>query len=183
MSDRSVHTDALATLGTILQGEQGRDAIHIAVDPAIAAHTLTPGQHVGFLEDGTVGATGAGKLLGIVDPFLANPVAKGDKFWLLVYPRTITSLRHVWEHPSFVQKISDAEAAKAKILAICADLGCRYDELMTSTRQWLQYEDYWVDGGRWEGIALPEEFWPLYETVTGETVEASKKYSFFSCAC
>jgi hypothetical protein len=37
---RSVATDALATPGTITDETAGRDAIHLAVEPVIAAHTL-----------------------------------------------------------------------------------------------------------------------------------------------
>lgn len=98
--NRSTHTDALATLGTIIDNTAARDAIHLAVEPVIAGENLHPGDHI-FLRDGKAyGAIGE-KLLGIVDPFLTVPVAKGERFWLIVYPRQITSLRHVWEHPSF----------------------------------------------------------------------------------
>lgn len=96
---RSVATDALATLGTIISENEKRDAIHLAVENVVAASKLWPGDHVGFEADGRVGKNG--KLLGIVDPFIAGPVHEGDRFWLIVYPRQISSLRHVWEHPDF----------------------------------------------------------------------------------
>jgi hypothetical protein len=48
---RSVHTDALATLGTIIGEGEKRDAIHLAVEPTVAAEKLYPGQDVGV--DGT----------------------------------------------------------------------------------------------------------------------------------
>jgi hypothetical protein len=76
-----------------------RDAIHIAIAPVTAAGELRPGQHVGPLPDGRFGV--ADKPIGIVDPFLPGPVRDGQPFWLCLYPYTITSLRHVWTHPSF----------------------------------------------------------------------------------
>jgi hypothetical protein len=99
---RTVHTDALDTLGTVLDAVKGlkRDAVHMAVEPCIAAEKLHAGQHVGRLANGTYSAS-AGKHLGIVDPFLKVPVYPESVFWLMVYPRTITSLAHVWEHPDF----------------------------------------------------------------------------------
>lgn len=102
---RSTHTDALATLGTIIKEGEKRDAIHLGVDPAIAACQLFPGMHVGFASDGKATRSTREnpeiKPVGIVDPFLKAPVAPGQRFWLIVYPRQITSLRHVWEHPDF----------------------------------------------------------------------------------
>lgn len=99
---RAVHTDALETLGTIHTREEHRDAIHLAVEPIEAGMWLHPGEHVKLIDgkahrifkysDGAVG---------IVDPFLRDIVEPGQKFWLVVYPRMITSLRHVWEHPAF----------------------------------------------------------------------------------
>jgi hypothetical protein len=86
-----------------------RDAIHIAVAPVIAGMTLLPGQHVGFLEDRRIGIVEEKNRIGIVDPFLIDPVQEDQQFWLFMYPGTITSLRHVWTHPAFTIKIPGAK--------------------------------------------------------------------------
>lgn len=75
-----------------------RDAIHVAVAPVEAAEDLLPGQHVGLV----VGKASAGvEPIGVVDPFLTATILKGQRFWLFLYPNTVTSLRHVWTHPAF----------------------------------------------------------------------------------
>jgi hypothetical protein len=40
---RTVHTDALETLGNIIGPQEKRDAIHLAVCPVIAQEQLLPG--------------------------------------------------------------------------------------------------------------------------------------------
>ena len=94
---RSVSTDALETLGTIIDETQARDAIHLAVEPVQANEKLFPGQDIGLIEGKA--SSKAEKLLGIVDPFLKTSVLEGEWFWMVIYPRKITSLRHVWSHP------------------------------------------------------------------------------------
>src|SRR5271165_4237601 len=128
MSDkRSVVTDALKTLGTIIDETAARDAIHLAVEPVIAAHRLCPGEDVGFLPDGLVGKR-AENLVGIVDPFLKGYVQAGERFWLVVYPRTITSLRHVWEHPGFPDALSSVQTnSKAESESWLRDFVARSD--------------------------------------------------------
>jgi hypothetical protein len=96
---RQVATDALETLGSILTGSEKRDAIHLGVEPVIAGERLRAGEDVG-IADGKAYRKGV-KHIGIVDPFLKEFVDPGERFWLVVYPRQITSLRHVWEHPDF----------------------------------------------------------------------------------
>ncbi len=111
----TVSTDALATLGNIIDETAGRDAIHLAVEPAVAVEKLYPGQHVGFVEGG-VGIKG--EHIGIVDPFLDGFVAPGQMFWLVIYPRTITSLRHVWEHPSIPSSLPSPQSIEEETIRL-----------------------------------------------------------------
>jgi len=86
----------------ITDGDRRRDAIHVAVAPVTAAARLAPGQHVGLVQDGNTELVGpCDRVIGVVDPFLAADVEPGQRFWLFLYPGTITGLRHVWTHPVF----------------------------------------------------------------------------------
>lgn len=90
----------------IADGDRRRDAIHVAVAPVTAAGRLAPGQHVGFVSPGETELVGVeGNPIGVVDPFLTENVQPGQRFWLFMYPNTVTSLRHVWTHPAFAPKV------------------------------------------------------------------------------
>jgi hypothetical protein len=98
----------------ILDGDRRRDAIHIAVAPVTAAVRLAPGQHVGFVQKGNLELVGPCECnIGVADPFLMKDVEPGQRFWLFLYPGTITGLRHVWSHPAFT---AVAAAVKEKLL-------------------------------------------------------------------
>ncbi len=92
-----------------LCGEDARrDAVHIAVAPVVAGEDLLPGERV-FIDSNGVAYLGVDSI-GIVDPFLMNRRVKlGEKFWLFLYPNTVTSLRHVWTHPAFKTKVPEAK--------------------------------------------------------------------------
>jgi hypothetical protein len=90
-------------IGELCHEGARRDAIHFAVAPVVAGQDFLPGQHV-EIEDGRWVAALEGEGVGIVDPFLRQPVRIGDRFWLFLYPNTITDLRHVWSHPAFAPK-------------------------------------------------------------------------------
>lgn len=106
---RSVSTDALETLGMIHEREEKRDAIHLAVEPVTAGQLLYPGKEI-RIENGVAVAADRDDSVGIVDPFINGPVRKGQRFWLVVHPRTIQSLRHVWSHPAFADEPAVAKA-------------------------------------------------------------------------
>ena len=104
---RSVHTDALETLGMIHDREEHRDAIHLGVEPVEAGEHINPSEDIGIGPDGKAYCAVDSnvysniKALGIADPFITRSINPGEKFWLVVYPRKITSLRHVWTHNDF----------------------------------------------------------------------------------
>jgi len=185
---RTVATDALETLGTIITSG-GRDAIHLAVEPVVAGQYLSPGDHVGLI-DGKAVLRSEGGCLGIVDPFLANKVRPGEMFWLVVYPRQITSLRHVWEHPAFPPegaapvRADDPVAVSRKwIENFAASIPLGYEVVMAGAREYVRDGEYLCFGGLLEGESVPDEFWPHYERVTGETVPERDRGSFFTCSC
>jgi hypothetical protein len=92
------------TIGRLIAGDAGRDAVHVAVAPTTAPCELRPGQHVdpGGRPEGP-GVTP----VGVVDPFLREPVRPGERFWLFLYPNTVTSLRHEWTHPAYPTTSAD----------------------------------------------------------------------------
>jgi len=95
---RTVATDALETLGMIHNKPEKRDAIHLAVIQVTANELLSPSDPISSV-DGNAFYDRNG--LGIVDPFLNGQVNEGQQFWMVIRPRIIHSLRHVWSHPAF----------------------------------------------------------------------------------
>ena len=84
------------------------------IAPCVAAEDLEPGQHVGLVGgESDVAGTRTARLVGIVDPFLTETVRAGQRFYLCLYPNTVTSLRHHWAHPAFDEDEARIEAAAA----------------------------------------------------------------------
>lgn len=191
MRDKAV--TALDSLGEILPSDPGRDAIHLATHAVTSDEKLFPGQHIGFVSETKVG-TAAKKLLGIVDPFLPGPVFPGQMFWLVLYPRTITSLRHVWTHPEFgveaktdVKPILTDKEASEKWLrdfiarSDCPDYETVIEKALDNSDAWdsnyLHFNDMDAHG------EIPAEFWDHLEVVSGKKIPHTERASYFSCAC
>ena len=189
MSKRTVATDALETLGTIIDSTQKRDAIHLAVEPVEAGERLVPGEHV-YVTNGVAWAAGANdESLGIVDPFLSGTVKKGQRFWFVMNPRTVTSLRHVWAHPAFpdepvagrsvtAQTGPSKEESEAWLrkFADTADVP-GYEDMMEVVSEDNGYPTF----GSSAGGEIPDEFWPHAENVLDRKLRHRPKY--FSCSC
>lgn len=191
--NRKVTTDALETLGTIIGSSEARDAIHLAVEPVEAATRLAVGAHV-ELRDGKAYAAAPGEGVGIVDPFLMDSVKKGERFWLVVYPRQITSLRHVWTHPAFPAAEVNAAAppvAQDKVTserwlrAFIANADCPdYETVIAAainnrswSKEYLHFDDIDAHGD------IPPEFWDHIEVVTGKRIAQEDRATYFSCSC
>lgn len=181
---RKVATDALETLGTIIDHTASRDAIHLAVEPCIAGETLSPGEDIGIVDG--LAMVHTTKPLGIVDPFLKAPVKKGERFWLIIYPRTITSLRHVWEHPSFESnrdKEDELRESEKWLINFCESNNLpEYPDVISAVLgQDLGTSSSVHFSGRDASGEIPDEFWDHMERITG--IKYNERPTYFSCSC
>ena len=113
-------------LGQLVTDDAGRDAVHIAIIPMTAMREMRPGERLKN---------------GIVDPFLTANVRPGERFFLLLFPNTVTSLRHVWTHPAFADE---------------AEPQCEQREQTVKRRS---EADVWAE--RWNGAAEANQKKPL----------------------
>jgi hypothetical protein len=194
-------------MGEILPADvEGRDAVHVAVIAVTAGHWLQAGDHVavyGAEPKLTALAEDGDGTVGIVDPFLSKKVKKGERFWLYLYPRTITALSHKWSHPAF----DGMEKAKDSVYAV--------PNLKLKSEQWLRdftdrtdcpgYErlmelianegigkegrgcrndgEYLHIAGSSAYGAIPREFWDHVEIVLGNKIPDNKRATYFTCSC
>lgn len=202
---RTVSTDALETLGTIHTRDEKRDAIHLAVIPAEACESMKPGSHV-QLADGKAFQVSSGCGIGIVDPFLPCNVEAGQRFWLVIYPRVITSLRHVWTHPRLADEVGaptspDAKAAENRLRGWCSSSGISYEDLIEVSKSGKSgpsidnehYSHRWTieeyGTGTWllshgsdnNTYDIPHWVWDDVRTVIGR--EPCARPTHFSCTC
>ena len=184
-------------LGKVLIGKHYRDAVHIAITPVIAVESLRKGEIIGFVQADTIHVGHSKNPIGIVDPFLTNPVRKGDQFWMFLFPNTITSLRHDWTHPAFpdpivmdeqmaqivnehTKKVNESDTWMAEY-ADCLDISPK--ALIQATIDFLEGSNYLSDGGKFQSESLPDGFWEHFQNITGRHVPESSRHDFFSCSC
>lgn len=180
-------------LGQIITDAAHRDAIHVAVAPVVADQQLQPGAKIGFVNDDAERVCAKSKgAIGIVDPFLTTSVKRGQRFWMFLFPNTVTGMRHEWQHPAFANARSVENAhvwlpgvldgSDAWLRKHADNIGLSYDALMAAADQWVDDHEYTTQLGSetWRDGYDPQ-FWEMYEKVRGKTV--AKKENFFSCSC
>lgn len=175
-------------LGELLNGGEQRDAIHVAIAPVMANCRLKPGEHIGFIDSSTEIVGKSKTTIGVVDPFLKLGVDKGERFYMFLYPNTVTGMRHHWSHPSFVgENIVSKEVIdeSVNILRIASEQGeMSYSCLIESMDTYAEYNDYQHMGEneRYKHIEDWDKVWDAWAKVTGKTkpVEA---WCPFSCSC
>lgn len=184
--------DAVATMGGILPDDAGgRDAVHVAVFSAVSGDKLFPSQDVAVIQHGDPDTTvsASGETVGIVDPYLKRPVNPGERFWVYLYPRSITGLSHRWSHPAFEASATTYAPPSQKLQSQqwIEDFAGRYgftaDRMIEAARDYIKTGDYWCDGGTFEGETVPDEFWDHYQRATGEMVDSDDRHNFFTCSC
>lgn len=202
---RSVTTDALDTLGTLIDDKQKRDAIHLAVEPVISAGYLEPGTRVriangmAFEAEEPFRPEDDSWWHGIVDPFLAKRVEPGERFWFVMKPREVRSLRHVWSHPDFPDEVGaikeraiTKEDSEQWLRDFCRAASCPdFDTLMGllqgkdtqfgEDRAVFSDDEYLFISGYDASGFIPGEFWVHAENYLG--VKFPSHPAYFSCSC
>lgn len=175
-------------LGKIITTREKKDAIHIAIIPLKATEKIWPGEKVSLVNQNSFKRNSIDSI-GIVDPFLDQPVFPGQTCWIFLFPNSITSLRHDWTHPAFKDMTEDnntiTELKKSInfIKEFSKKAGISYEEMLEAANKYIIDGEYLCDGGRWESFFVPEEFWDHYEIVVGTKVKDSDRGTFFSCTC
>lgn len=175
-------------LGQLLGIDAKRDAIHIAIAPVISSGSINPGEHIGFTEDGTVGIRAKVKI-GIADPFLKNTISNGERFYMFLYPNTVTGMRHEWSHPDFQENKGGDDGAKRSLTLLAERCGCSFELLMLRL-------DLYAAGlcGPNDSIqqqlnliceeSFVRDIWSNYEICRGVKVgDEIKGETFFRCTC
>jgi hypothetical protein len=175
-------------LGELATGQTERDAIHIAVIPIVAGEALFPGIGILIRAGKAWRADRDEESVGVADPFLhiKRTIEPGERFWLLLNPGSITSLRHQWTHPAFpieapAQTSADKAASEAWLHGHCKQYRIGYDELIEGAVDGEGACFGHDDGPQW---TRSDEFWWHVENVTGKRLSPEhRENTWFHCSC
>lgn len=204
---RTPHTDALETLGTIHDQDEKRDAIHIAVIQVTAGMHIEAGDHLRIVDDKAYPCDPE-EGPGIADPFLTDTVKPDEKIWLVIYPRKITSLRHVWSHPDFAEETQTLAAptiseeqyeearallgdpiplAKKQMAEDAEEMEVSYDWLMAACADAYKgdysYQMHPDSNEKGEGMSVPSRVFDNYRIIMKIDKTVPKKEWYFTCSC
>ncbi len=170
-------------LGRLADSKAAKDAVHVAIIPVTCEHAkVHPGEPL-KVSYGAILKAGDGEWHGIVDPFLTKPVMPGERFYMMLKPGSITSLRHDWDHPAFTDKTEEDEMEWVKNFA--AELGIGFDTLWDGAGYHSEDSDYYVNTGEVEISGSAEDWEKFWEIFCKRTKKEKPEYAggFFSCAC
>lgn len=202
-------------MGAILPDDVGgRDAVHVAVVAVtVGGGPAWAGRDVGveLTASGYIANGNIKPHVGILDPFVKDTIQGGQRCWLYLYPRSITSLAHAWSHPAFPETDTlptpggQTERSQAWLREFCARSDCPpYEEMLRILERAANGETsgsfrdesddsdagyYRIDansfyiGGVDASGKIPDEFWIHAEKITGRPISLKKKPEYFSCSC
>ncbi len=192
-----------AKLGTIPKVTEGRDAVHVAIVPVCAHQTLHRGTPVRINSQNRAESCAVKDAVGVVDPFRSEGLVNPDEwFWLCLYPKTISGLRHVWDHPCFPKadaapdvKLADlpstSVAASQQWISDYVEKHCSYWEnepdggysefiRYVKDERWIYY--YGSDCHSLSDVNDADELFRHLSVVLGRRIDADY-FSAFTCSC
>lgn len=201
--------DPVTSIGKVLNGNEERDAIHIAILPVIAGDDyMYAAEEVGFVYGSNSIVKSKPSVyglatVGIIDPFLKDSVKKGDRVWMFMLPGTITGLRHNWAHPAvdtvqaasgeseaWLRKFADSWNFDYDEMIAIASKGTVKKNLQVGSLGSIEIDTEWITA---RGVDLHSRselgedyalFWQHMEALTGQKFdEAHREKVGWSCSC
>ena len=171
-------------LGKMITTPQERDAIHVACVPLIAGEDLYAGQRFrlryGHNDVAMCADYNDDDAIGIIDPFLGNNdrIREGDEVWGLLFPNTVTGMRHEWQHPAFENVEKTDNDHELWIRNFCERWHFSFNELIDAAISPSRNEDWRYVVAHGIDLHSPGElgadhdlFWHHLEGYTGQIVE------------
>lgn len=177
-----------------------KDAIHIAIAQVSAGEELKAGDRVGFKDKEGIVFKDATHI-GLVDPFIQTSIKKDNLFYLFLYPNSVTSLTHQWEHPSFdrspekiaaadkwLKKHTQAYFSSEEDDAFAEWEGTNYhrfiEEFKAGDVGTYAYGDDFSEHYNNNIDGFKKKFWDNLEIVTGiAATKTQRDQEYFSCSC
>ena len=186
-----------AKLGKIIGENEDaqRDAIHIAVVPLIAGEDLYTGGKIklkfGSAEIALKADYNKDEAIGIVDPFLNEyRVKKGERFYGVLFPGTVTGMRHHWQHPKFENLPVAVNEHEQWLREFCDEWNFNYDELVLAAIGDADPDFRYVTAqgvdlhSREELGADHDLFWEHLEALLGQKFDEEHREGMgWSCSC
>lgn len=183
-------------LGKLIDSPQQRDAVHIAIVPLIAGEHLDAGEKF-RLAYGTKNIALRGdynedsEVAGVVDPFLPGwgGVEKGQEFWGLLFPNTVTGMRHEWFNPTFDEPAVGKDEHEKWLRGFCDRWNFNFDELITAgvgaNPDWRCVVARGIDLHSATELGEDEQlFWEHLEKFTQKTFSQEHRNQMgWSCTC
>lgn len=184
-------------LGYFPDEKAERDAVHVAVIPLYAGERLSRGSKV-KLKYGSVKVAMCAEYnekdaIGIVDPFLKDyEVPENGRFWCMLFPGSVTGMRHHWAHPSFEEdKVPKAKTVHEEwIRDFCDRWNFNYDELINAATSRIPNDWRYVTAhghdlhSRAELGEDHDLFWEHLQELMGDIYdEAHREGMGWSCTC
>lgn len=183
-------------LTKLISGPAERDAIHVAVVPLTAGERLYSGQKVRLSStDNTVAFkadyNSTDKAIGYVSVFMEDEngynkgVEKGERFWCMLMPGTVTGMQHRWSHPAFDAPQVSMEEHELWLRNFCDMWNFDWDQLIDAGT----HSRYVVAGGTdlHCSVELGEDhdlFWYHLEGYTGKKFDEEHRDGMgWSCSC
>lgn len=171
-----------------------RDAVHVAIIPVIAGESLYAGAYFKLAYGSTTSALMCGygqqDAIGVIDPFLGNMVhiKKGDKCWGMLFPDSVTGMRHHWKHTTIDNVEKPKDEHELWIRRFCDEWNFDYNELIanaTSTDDWRYVVARGKDLHSARELGGDEDlFWEHLEALTDRKFDREHREEMgWSCSC